>query len=382
MDDAFSVVGAIIVIALVVFIFGAAIMLILGAILGFLIATIIFFLSSYIILFFIKNEILNKLSSVSIKSNLITINPNNLNLAFCPDEKAINRFVREYNFITLAICLATMAIVFFSIYDHIIANDSGTLFFSVLVIIAAIITEVIYIFNYNKNPINSTVRHSLEKCINDINQHFKVISHLKKIMEDNYDIVKTIEVSFDQDHISNIYERIKSNISIVLNNPIELQKIINSEIHIAKENNKQLYTVIDLLEESYSLLETLASLMKDSITSNNTLENLHYRLKNIKNKFIPKKEWSNFKEEINIFISDLKKFIKNAYDNSHSRNKGTFNDPYVELGVSPEMTDKEIRTIFRSLCKIYHPDKGKVKDDNKFKLINNAYETIMHQRKK
>lgn len=53
---------------------------------------------------------------------------------------------------------------------------------------------------------------------------------------------------------------------------------------------------------------------------------------------------------------------------------------YEILGVKPEASQDQIRSVYRKLAKIYHPDVGKhlgIKDDTRFKNINEAYETLI-----
>lgn len=49
-------------------------------------------------------------------------------------------------------------------------------------------------------------------------------------------------------------------------------------------------------------------------------------------------------------------------------------DYYAILGIARNATDAEIKTAYRSLTKIHHPDKGG--DEEKFKEINEAYSTL------
>lgn len=61
-------------------------------------------------------------------------------------------------------------------------------------------------------------------------------------------------------------------------------------------------------------------------------------------------------------------------------------DPYKILGVPPTATDDEVKSAYRALAKKYHPDNyagSPVADlaDEKMKEINQAYDTIMAQRK-
>ena len=49
-------------------------------------------------------------------------------------------------------------------------------------------------------------------------------------------------------------------------------------------------------------------------------------------------------------------------------------DPYLELEVSIDATEEEIKLKFRSLAMVHHPDKGG--DEEKFKRIKEAYEIL------
>lgn len=61
-------------------------------------------------------------------------------------------------------------------------------------------------------------------------------------------------------------------------------------------------------------------------------------------------------------------------------------DPYKVLDVSPSASDEQIKEAYRKLAKKYHPDQyaeSPLKDlaDEKMKEINEAYDTIIAQRK-
>jgi curved DNA-binding protein CbpA len=49
-------------------------------------------------------------------------------------------------------------------------------------------------------------------------------------------------------------------------------------------------------------------------------------------------------------------------------------DPYLELEISIDASDEEIKTQYRALAMIHHPDKGG--DEEKFKRIKEAYEIL------
>ncbi len=59
------------------------------------------------------------------------------------------------------------------------------------------------------------------------------------------------------------------------------------------------------------------------------------------------------------------------------------NDPYAILGVSRSASDDEIKKAYRNLCRKYHPDKnpGNEAAEEMFKIVNDAYDQIMNERK-
>lgn len=62
------------------------------------------------------------------------------------------------------------------------------------------------------------------------------------------------------------------------------------------------------------------------------------------------------------------------------------NDPYKVLGIDPSATDDEVKTAYRKLSRKYHPDANinnpnKDKAEEMFKLVGQAYDQIMNERK-
>jgi curved DNA-binding protein CbpA len=50
---------------------------------------------------------------------------------------------------------------------------------------------------------------------------------------------------------------------------------------------------------------------------------------------------------------------------------------YIVLGVSSDADDRAIRRAFRSLVRRYHPDAGAGSSPEKFRLLVDAYETLI-----
>jgi len=58
-------------------------------------------------------------------------------------------------------------------------------------------------------------------------------------------------------------------------------------------------------------------------------------------------------------------------------------DPYKLLGINSSASDDEVKSAYRNMCRKYHPDlnPGNQAAEDMFKLVNEAYETILEQRK-
>ncbi|MBS7262171.1 MAG: DnaJ domain-containing protein [Eubacteriales bacterium] len=57
-------------------------------------------------------------------------------------------------------------------------------------------------------------------------------------------------------------------------------------------------------------------------------------------------------------------------------------DDYRELGVTPESSDRQVRSAYIRLARRYHPDGGEMGDEEALKRINTAYDNIRRDREK
>lgn len=85
------------------------------------------------------------------------------------------------------------------------------------------------------------------------------------------------------------------------------------------------------------------------------------------------------KEELERLLAHAQSLRSSKEENQSVSDRG-FYDPWKVLRVSKDMTNEKIKEVWRDLCKIYHPDGGKVKDDAGFKEVNEAYEKIKKER--
>ena len=96
------------------------------------------------------------------------------------------------------------------------------------------------------------------------------------------------------------------------------------------------------------------------------------------------RNWKGFHEGVDYAVDELRMLSRNAKDfqgYSTEEDYTVKEDPYDILGVSREMSDEEIKIVYKQLSNIYHPDKNKVKFDKRMKAINKAYDDIIRERK-
>jgi len=101
----------------------------------------------------------------------------------------------------------------------------------------------------------------------------------------------------------------------------------------------------------------------------------------------------HYKRIMLMFTKSRKKQFKQSYNSK--KNYRILNNffsgtsfAYLELGVNPNISDDELKTVYRELAKKYHPDKwvnktltDKKQAKEKFQRINNAYDTVKKARK-
>ena len=57
-------------------------------------------------------------------------------------------------------------------------------------------------------------------------------------------------------------------------------------------------------------------------------------------------------------------------------------DAYAIFGLKPDATLEDVKKQYHSLARAFHSDRGIALNDEAMKLLNKAYECIMHQRGK
>ena len=89
---------------------------------------------------------------------------------------------------------------------------------------------------------------------------------------------------------------------------------------------------------------------------------------------------------IQLFLKFLNKIVSGDYseiisdmEKGYNKTDNNYN-PYDILGVDKSATNDQIKIVWRSLAKIYHPDKGNSPAKEKFNNYLRAYESIKKER--
>ncbi len=169
----------------------------------------------------------------------------------------------------------------------------------------------------------------------------------------------------------------------------DLKEIILKKIEEKKKEITHLKKIADVVQETQQLFnvakarvekkgkKALAFQQKLDEIIKNTNENKELA------EYIKQSDWTNVHQVMNLVLENVDNLYQTASGYTSNQAEGSqppSHDPYIVLGVSKTMTSEQIKKIYLELCHIYHPDKGKVKDDDKFKEIQNAYEQIRKQR--
>lgn len=98
---------------------------------------------------------------------------------------------------------------------------------------------------------------------------------------------------------------------------------------------------------------------------------------------INQSRWDEFSQHIDGAQEELKNLLENIeqLESGEDASSGVEieennDDPYAVLGVRADLSNDEIRKVYRLLANIYHPDRGNVSDHRKFQQIQQAWAAI------
>ena len=214
--------------------------------------------------------------------------------------------------------------------------------------------------------------------------------NIKKITEELRDIEKRIikisnelDISFPVNYMSELMFSIENKDH---NDPQVIQNIVN---RITKQANDDLK---NLIKSSALYLKVRDIIIKArtemiNIREHDIVKELHECSIELNSdslkKYLESKNWIDYNSHLNDIIDYINEMLKSVSDDQSKKN--SINEMNEEkafeiLNIPIGSTNDDIKKAYKYLVNIWHPDKQKSEDDEKMKLINEAYEYLKKTR--
>lgn len=318
-------------------------------------------------------------------SQLVNLSFDGLELHSKIKRDAVESYVTPYNIASIIVCILVTIIVYIAVVSEPSMLGSEEKWIQILgILITAALAGGFVFFLWTKLELTSVVETQVKRSLEKANSSFQATGELQDVIRDNALLAQKLQLDFPQDYVGAVRSYIDAHKTKVLTDPSSLQSVISVEIEKAKWDQSNLQKAIERFDEVIQLHQKVSRTVfaTGSPSMVKALDLIHEQIHQAKEVCLTQREWGTFDEAMTMYEQDFKELEKQAL-NITVEGKPDFdaNDPYRVLGVSPEMDSSEIKKVYRELCQIYHPDKGKVRDAAKFKEVKNAYDEIVKQRK-
>jgi len=258
------------------------------------------------------------------------------------------------------------------------------------IVLGVIISAIVISYTFAKvKPTESfrqQIKAEVERLVATANFSLKVTDDLHSLIQQNASFASKLKISLPEPHTQRIRTYVEQNKSFLLIDTNGVSRIINAEISKAKDDYVNLERSTKILDDvMQSYFQTAYAVNKTgSPTLIVLLDEILKQLEGSK-QWLQSKEWSKFPSVVKSIKEDLELLYNSSINyqepTSPPIDEVPTDDPYGILGVNPQMTDEEIKKVYLALIKIYHEGTGMVKDENKWKEINSAYQRISEKRK-
>ncbi|MFO7803293.1 MAG: J domain-containing protein [Desulfovermiculus sp.] len=382
MDDAIGgCIVAIIVIGVAIWLFGIVI--------GLLVVTLPAWgsgaVSGTAVYGFARIKLASDLRSPSKFSQLVNFGFDGFKLNSEIKREAVKEYVAPYNIASVVLCLLVTAVVFMVLVSEpgMLGSEEEWIQVFGFFITAAITIGLAFLL-WIRLDLTSAVEKEVKGALDQANISFQASGELQGIIRDNALIAQELQIDFPQGNVNSVRSYIDRHKAKVLTNPSSLRSVIAAEIEKAQRDRVNLRKAGERFDEVMQLHHKVSRTVfaTGSPSMVNAIDEIYEQIHQAKQICLPQREWATFDEAMTVYTQDLKQLEEQAL-NLTAGEASDYNavDPYEILGVTSDMTLDEIKKVYRELSNIYHPDKGKVRDDRRFKEIGNAWSLIKKQRK-
>jgi DnaJ-domain-containing protein 1 len=234
----------------------------------------------------------------------------------------------------------------------------------------------------------SRVRAILDERVRQFNQQASATGEFQYVLRRNTALREALKAAPDNALEAMLFD-IEHNLAGILAGTRSLHSFIEKHRARLEEDNRHLERAVaahDRLLETYDE----ACIMANRAGNEAILWYLDIvsRAIDMLQQVVMQRQWRALHEHLASATDELGTIIQNAGRFSQQEQEGSdpaeeeepANDPYEVLGVRADLSDDEIKSVYRSLAQIYHPDKARAPDHSKFQQIQAAWNTIRRQR--
>lgn len=329
-------------------------------------------------------KIASDLRSPKKLSKLVTLRFDGNSLAGEPNQEAMKSYAFMFNLASIATCFLVTAIIFNVVISRGSLATQDDWMRNLGLLLTAGMTIGMSVVLATQLNLASAVETETTGALRRANISLRSSEELQEIVRENALIAEELEIAFPQAYFDEVRGFVESHKVDVLADPSSLDAVIAAALKEAKQDGVHLTSAVERFNQAMALHRrtSQAVFATGSASMLSAVDLIYSQLHEAKEACLPQHEWDTFDEAIAVYSGELHQLEQQAISVVSGKDPAEHGtDAYVTLGVTPDMSDTEIKIVYRDLCHIYHPDKGKVRDSNKFLRIQEAYAAIMAGRK-
>lgn len=356
-----------------------------------------------LILIFIWIEKLNRLKSSEVLSRLAEIDFDGQKLNYSIRNSELKKYTNLGigSFVSLIVGLLTIWFVLIKLYekevfkgltffDYKISEDVSRVFGY---IVSAIIFIILITWPKPRMAVKNSIKKRIIKVLNEKKNQIDRLDELRSLENSINSIMSNLNIPSTVDFRTEIQEFINNNKTEITSNANEINRLIAIKIKQAKEEKLEFENVNNLYKETFLVYKEAGEEVKKagSIFLIKELEFDYDGLNSddLKSLLIGKK-WNNLRDILNSIKDDLQRLKElatkyqeegNEMEESEYEEETDDEKAYRILGIPQSATNNQIKKAYKTFASIWHPDTKTVKDHERIKEINWAYQHLKNMRK-
>jgi hypothetical protein len=255
----------------------------------------------------------------------------------------------------------------------------------ICIAIAIVVAALVYLSKPRKLMANP-IRRKLTRLKTDLNKDVSGFEELSELDNTIRSISADWGIAFPNDHLNPVLSYLKTNSHEMLTSLTGLNSLIAERLLVARADKEDLEKAyiqyLDILTFYEITTEAINKRADHHLTRE--IESLYERLRSDElTKSVESRRWAEIHEHLENIFADIKQLnmMAQRYQGTPSTwSEINEDNAYSVLGIPSSATNEQVKTVYKRLASIYHPDSGIVKDETKMKQVNLAYEYIQRTR--